>query len=859
MKEEIGQIIKEALINNQSILDLSNNQLTSLPPEIAELKNLTTLELFGNQLTSLPPEIAGLTNLTTLYLFGNQLTSLPPEIAELKNLTALDLSRNQLTSLPSEIVELKNLTALDLSDNQLTSLPPEIAELKNLTALDLSGNQLTSLPPEIAELKNLIGLDLSRNQLTLLPPEILELELEIECEFMGKSKEMSFNGMKLDLGTKISLVSNPLEIPPIEIVKEGRTAIIDYFKSLEGEKQALNEVKVLLVGDGGAGKTSLVKQLLGDKFDEHESQTHGINIRDWEVEEDKDKIKVNFWDFGGQEIMHATHQFFLSKRSLYILVLDGRKEEKTEYWLKHIESFGGNSPILVVLNKIDENPSFDVNRLFLQEKYKGIKGFFQVSCKSKKGLKSFTTNLKDELSKVELRQISFAKSWFKIKSRLENMTEYFISYDEYIRMCIEENITDKSAQDTLVDFLNDLGVILHFKDFELLDTHVLDPKWMTEAVYRIINSEKLVKSNGVLKLKLLDEILKHKNETDYHYPRDKYRYIIDLMKKFELCYEIDKQTVLIPDLLGVQEPKFGFDYVNSLKFLIEYDFLPKSVMPRFIVKKHKDIKDELRWRTGTVLEDKAFHSVAAIKADEEMKKIYIYVNGEQKRDYFSTIRKTFKDINDSFENLEAKELIPLPDNDEITIEYEELIGYESMGKDEYVVGKLRKAYSVKKLLDGIEREEERMKDIEVAKKHGVYVDFKPNFQQNVKQEVSQTQEAKQEVNIGIDIKIELPEIQSDFRKFKREVGKLDDELKEELDDIEEDLLEITSYSEPGKINIAMNKLSMFMQELDDENSKFNKVVKGTKKGIELGQKLGNTYNKFAQWLAMPQVPDLFLG
>ncbi|MBT4627428.1 MAG: hypothetical protein HOC63_12145, partial [Rhodospirillales bacterium] len=66
--------------------------------------------------------------------------------------------------------------------------------------------------------------------------------------------------------------------------------------------------------------------------------------------------------------MHATHQFFLSHRSLYILVLDGRRDEKTEYWLKNIESFGGNSPILIVMNKIDQNPSFELNQRFLKEK-----------------------------------------------------------------------------------------------------------------------------------------------------------------------------------------------------------------------------------------------------------------------------------------------------------------------------------------------------------------------------------------------------------------------------------------------------------------------------------------------------------
>jgi small GTP-binding protein len=578
---------------------------------------------------------------TELELSWNDLKTLPAEIGELTNLTELDLSYNQLKRLPAEIGKLANLTTLDLSINELKRLPAEIGKLTNLTELDLSSNQLRSLPAEIAELKNLTALDLSNNQLKTLPAEIVEL------------KNL----------TLLNLSENPLESPPLDIANKGIEAIRSYFKSLEGEKQPLNEVKVLLVGDGGAGKTSLVKQVLGEEFDKHEPQTHGINIKDWKVED----IHVHFWDFGGQEIMHATHQFFLSKRSLYILVLDGRRDEKTEYWLKHIESFGGDSPILVVLNKIDENPSFEVNRKFLQEKYKGIKGFYRVSCAEGKGIKDFTGALSKAVANVELIETMWPKTWFNVKTQLEAMTENFISIDKYKEMCTNEKITEKTDQDTLVDFLNDLGVILHFKDFELLDTHVLEPKWVTNAVYRIINSEKLAACNGVLKLDLLDEILKKEAEDDYYYPTDKYRYIIDLMKKFELCYEIDKETVLLPDLLEVQEPEFDFDYDAALKFVIDYDFLPRSVMPRFIVKMHKDIASELRWRTGVVLEDKAFHSTAVIRADERDEKIYIYVDGEQKRDYFSAIRKTFRDINASFEKLEAKELVPLPDNDEIRV------------------------------------------------------------------------------------------------------------------------------------------------------------------------------------------------
>ena len=71
---------------------------------------------------------------------------------------------------------------------------------------------------------------------------------------------------------------------------------------------------------------------------------------------------------------------------------------------------------------------------------------------------------------------------------------------------------------------------------------MLEPKWVTEGVYKIINCEELARNRGLLKLRRLPAILALEDA----YPRDKQRYIIDLMKKFELCYEIDKSTVLVP-------------------------------------------------------------------------------------------------------------------------------------------------------------------------------------------------------------------------------------------------------------------------------------------------------------------------
>jgi internalin A len=154
----------------------------------------------------------------------------------------------------------QNLTSLNISNNQLTSLPSEIAKLKNLTILDINNNQLTSLPLEISELIHLTRFDVSNNQLTSLPPEISGLYLDITWKC-----QLGIRGMFLE--------GNPLENLPIEIIKRGLESVRIYFKSLEDRNKPLNEVKVLLVGEGSAGKTSLVKKIFEKEVDGNEPQT----------------------------------------------------------------------------------------------------------------------------------------------------------------------------------------------------------------------------------------------------------------------------------------------------------------------------------------------------------------------------------------------------------------------------------------------------------------------------------------------------------------------------------------------------------------------------------------------------------
>lgn len=717
--EELLKKIEVVKASGATRLDLSNQGLSNLPPEIGQLTKLTELDLSHNYFTRLPYKLFQMKNLTTLRLNGLNLTFLPPELFQLTNLTALSLRNNKLRILPPDLFKLTNLTELDLSYNELNILPPKICQLAKLVQLELNNNQINILPLEICRLIKLEKLNLNYNQLTALPPEICQLT-------------------KLE---KVNLSYNWFISPPREITEKGIENIRQYFSSLQAGVTPLHEVKILLVGDGAAGKTSLVKQLLDEVFDKDEDTTHGINIRGWDVEAGGTPIKVNIWDFGGQEIMHATHQFFLSKRSLYVLVLDGRKDERPEYWLQHIKSFGEDSPVLVVLNKQDSNPSFDLNRPFLQEKYKGIRSFFRTCCADGRGIDQFKEALIDELGKVPMIGIRWPQSWFQIKQRIEGMQCPYISREEYGDLCAEAGLVGDDNRETLVDFLHDLGVAVHFKGLALKAMHILDPVWVTNAVYKIINAEEMADSKGILHEECLDSILKQCHGDKHCYPAHTHVYLLELMKKFELCYPAGTEAVLIPQLLPVPEPEFTFEYSSALGFVLHYQsFLPPSVFPRFMVKVHKSIRPSLCWRTGAVLYDKESGSEAVVKADTEARRIYLRVNGPRRKEFLSFLWFSLREINSNFEKLAVSERIPMPDDPHITADYQTLLNCLKEGIEKYMPDGAAKSYSVKELLGLVEPEGEDemrqlMRKIETrldgkesaAETVNHLIEMKPNF------------------------------------------------------------------------------------------------------------------------------------
>lgn len=271
------------------------------------------------------------------------------------------------------------------------------------------------------------------------------------------------------------------------------------------------------------------------RIDKHEASTEGIVIKNWKIPmKSGNHFVVNFWDFGGQEIYHATHQFFFTKCS---------------------------------------------------KKYN------------------------------------------------------YITYRNYEYYCKKLGVNKKQAW-FLSRYFHDLGFFLHFHDSPILkDIVFLKPDWATGVVYQLIDTKQIVDNKGVFTYDQLQEIWKE-------YRKNKYIHLVELMKRFELYFQLpNTYTYIIPELLPVEKPRFGWRCKNNLRFEYHYSFMPAGIITRFIVRTHDLNKKRIFWKNGTVL---VYESTLAMVTSNRLdKKIRIWIFGNNKKDLFAIIRREIEYIHET--------------------------------------------------------------------------------------------------------------------------------------------------------------------------------------------------------------------
>ncbi|ETW94358.1 MAG: hypothetical protein ETSY2_49915 [Candidatus Entotheonella gemina] len=281
-----------------------------------------------------------------------------------------------------------------------------------------------------------------------------------------------------------------------------------------------------------------------------------------------------------------------------------------------------------------------------------------------------------------------------------------MTFEAYQNLCRVHDLEDEQDQYKLIRFLHDLGTVLNFDDpddpYQLRDTNILNPVWLTQAIYRMINSDALAQREGEVEVSQLGRIL----GDDERYPETHHGFIVDMMRKFELCFPFEgtqRHRLLIPELLPNHEPTLDWDEADALNFQFDYRALLTGLICRLIVKLHRHLSPtSLYWRSGVVVDLNGNRTF--VRADTNKHRIVVSIRGPSasRADALAIVRNAFHEIHATIPRLEVDEKVPLPDNLRVAVSYDHLLRLQENGIENFLPEGARKQYRVQQLLTGIE-------------------------------------------------------------------------------------------------------------------------------------------------------------
>ena len=709
-------------------------------------------------------------NLQTLNL-GQADILCPLPLDHLEKLTYLGCHYSNLQTLPS-LKKLKALTKLGLKGASIASLDG-VDFPEGLSMLDMSGTAISRLPDSLRHLKNLSLLELSFLKLEELPDWLSELGLEFRVKHGY--------GIVLE-GTKVKNVD-------MSIFEQPREVILQWFEERKKARSApaepagapLNEVKVVFLGDGEAGKSHTVARLLndgGEPKDFSGDSTPGIVITDKSYDIGDRHVQVHFWDFGGQEILHSMHRMFLTERTLYVILINARddtQDDRARYWLHNVKSFAGSAPVLLVLNKMDQNPNASVNESDLRAIYPNLTEVVKLSAmfdSREKFNEGFTEAMKRQIGNMKNLDFFFPHAWTKAKQRLLGMKENYIRGGDYAAICDESGITDEGdLRRSLLNWFNDLGVsICYGGSARLRDYVILRPNWITNAVYAILFNKHPDTRNGIISHDAIFEMIQPPKEGDDPYRRtnstESYTdveidYILGVTRKFRLSFRVDDEREFIPMLCGRESLPIAGTYASdpdTLEFRMIFDYLPSNVLHRLMVELRQDLDTVQVWRTGAHFVQKSSGLSAVVTSDgRERNVLKLYVRSGGKIHSANTYLCILKDTIDQIArdmNLEppANEVVYKLDGKRQAFDYDALLEVQAQGQSTWYSRTHRRSLLIDDILNqtGRRPEEERERLFENILKICQQLQADRNYW-NVKEDVRNTYLRNSLRNMGYQV------------------------------------------------------------------------------------------------------------
>ena len=413
----------------------------------------------------------------------------------------------------------------------------------------------------------------------------------------------------------MSWEQNPWDEPLAKAWERGWGDVRVYLQGLADSRKCY-EAKLVLVGEGNVGKTSLVAALRDESFVENRSTTHGIEVRSFqvdhpdEVEQDL-QITLNSWDFGGQRVYRITHQFFFSPRSLFLVVWwprEGVEQNDVEGWIERIQlRVGDQARVLVVATHTDEHSRVPrINKEGLKRRFgEMIVGFHAVDSREMHNIDQLRTVIAQAASQLPQMGEPLPAAWQRIREDINKREDVQIPFEKFRELCAQENLKDDAVR-ALSNLMNDLGDVVYFSESEGLAEHmVLNPEWLTRAIGYVLEDKPTNDAAGVLAWSRLHEVWSSNRPDREDYEAWAHPFFLRLMEQFDISYRLGNETSLVSQLVPTDEPAEVQTWRDAgdgteLTLVCRLSSEATGLIPWLIVRTHW-YSQRIHWQGGMLL------------------------------------------------------------------------------------------------------------------------------------------------------------------------------------------------------------------------------------------------------------------
>jgi small GTP-binding protein len=491
----------------------------------------------------------------------------------------------------------------------------------------------------------------------------------------------------------------------------------------EEPTKPLNELKVVFLGDGGAGKSHTIARLLkngAQTKDFPDISTPGIVIQDKTYPIGGQDVKVHYWDFGGQEILHSMHRMFLTERTLYVVMLnvrDDTQDDRARYWLYNLRSFAKGAPVLLVLNQMDMNENATLNESDLRKLYPAlapeVAKLSTLKYSDREFEEKFIDVLRKQISSMEILAFPFVPAWSRLKEKLQNMTENYIHGDIFRQFCEECGVTksDNIRRD-LLNWFSDLGISFCYSGSAKLEDYVvLRPDWITNAIYIILFNKAEAANNGRVSHDILYRMLSSTDTLKFRrtvdsavYTYEEMDYVLKVFRKFRLSFLVDDEVEFLPMLCNANANPISLDYENdpdALEFRMHYEYLPSNVIHRLMVDRRRELDLQTVWLYGGQFHNGCTGLSAVVKTEGNLLRVMVRRENSQCQPqlYLNDLKTDIERINAEMGlTVENTEVVYKSTGKTACFDYEDLLFAQEMGDTHISCKELRKKIPIADIL-----------------------------------------------------------------------------------------------------------------------------------------------------------------